>query len=62
MKAKGLSKRAMALANDDRIRPDRALIRRDLRAISGAKRELFCGNLYVNRKCTGAMVNGHPFG
>ena len=20
------------------------------------------GNLYLNRKCTGAMVGGHPFG
>ncbi len=21
-----------------------------------------CGNLYINRKCTGALVGGHPFG
>jgi len=27
-----------------------------------AKREFFVGNLYFNRKCTGAMVGGHPFG
>ena len=27
-----------------------------------AKREFFVGNLYVNRKCTGAMVGCHPFG
>jgi 1-pyrroline-5-carboxylate dehydrogenase len=27
-----------------------------------AKKELFIGNLYFNRKCTGAMVGGHPFG
>jgi len=27
-----------------------------------ARREFFCGNLYINRKCTGAMVGGHPFG
>ncbi len=27
-----------------------------------AKREFHCGNLYLNRKCTGAMVGGHPFG
>jgi len=27
-----------------------------------AKRELHCGNLYLNRKCTGALVGAHPFG
>ncbi|MFQ5808057.1 MAG: L-glutamate gamma-semialdehyde dehydrogenase [Armatimonadota bacterium] len=26
------------------------------------RRELHVGNLYFNRKCTGAMVGGHPFG
>lgn len=27
-----------------------------------AKKEFHCGNLYLNRKCTGAMVDVHPFG
>lgn len=27
-----------------------------------AKRELYIGNLYINRKCTGALVDVHPFG
>ncbi len=27
-----------------------------------AAREYFAGNLYLNRKCTGAMVGAHPFG
>ena len=27
-----------------------------------AKRKFFVGNLYINRKCTGAMVGAHPFG
>jgi 1-pyrroline-5-carboxylate dehydrogenase len=27
-----------------------------------ARREFFVGNLYLNRKCTGAMVGCHPFG
>ena len=27
-----------------------------------AKKELLIGNLYFNRKCTGALVGGHPFG
>ncbi len=30
--------------------------------ITKAKREYHCGNLYINRKCTGAMVDVHPFG
>ncbi|MCO4770309.1 MAG: L-glutamate gamma-semialdehyde dehydrogenase [Deltaproteobacteria bacterium] len=30
--------------------------------IERAKRELFCGNLYINRKCTGALVDVQPFG
>ncbi len=27
-----------------------------------ARRELMCGNLYLNRKSTGALVGTHPFG
>ena len=27
-----------------------------------ASHEYFVGNLYLNRKCTGAMVGAHPFG
>ncbi|HDZ12216.1 MAG TPA: aldehyde dehydrogenase family protein, partial [Bacteroidetes bacterium] len=27
-----------------------------------AKNEFHAGNLYINRKCTGALVGGHPFG
>ncbi len=30
--------------------------------IRQAKRQLFTGNLYINRKCTGALVGVHPFG
>jgi 1-pyrroline-5-carboxylate dehydrogenase len=30
--------------------------------IERAKKEFHCGNLYINRKCTGAMVDVHPFG
>jgi 1-pyrroline-5-carboxylate dehydrogenase len=30
--------------------------------IERAKREFHVGNLYINRKCTGAMVGAHPFG
>ena len=27
-----------------------------------ARREFHVGNLYMNRKCTGALVGAHPFG
>ncbi|HKV46277.1 MAG TPA: L-glutamate gamma-semialdehyde dehydrogenase [bacterium] len=30
--------------------------------LAKARRELMCGNLYLNRKSTGAMVGTHPFG
>jgi 1-pyrroline-5-carboxylate dehydrogenase len=30
--------------------------------IEYAKREFHVGNLYINRKCTGAIVGAHPFG
>lgn len=30
--------------------------------IERAKREFYVGNLYINRKCTGALVGAHPFG
>ncbi|MGC4052391.1 MAG: aldehyde dehydrogenase family protein [Paludibaculum sp.] len=30
--------------------------------IAKAKEQFFVGNLYINRKCTGAMVGAHPFG
>ncbi len=30
--------------------------------LAKARREFMCGNLYLNRKSTGAMVGAHPFG
>ena len=30
--------------------------------IERARRDFHVGNLYINRKCTGAMVGAHPFG
>ena len=30
--------------------------------LAKARRELMCGNLYLNRKSTGALVGTHPFG
>ena len=35
---------------------------RDRRHAQLARESFHVGNLYLNRKCTGAMVGGHPFG
>lgn len=34
----------------------------DAQRIAQAKQEFHVGNLYINRKCTGALVGIHPFG
>ncbi|HET9796239.1 MAG TPA: L-glutamate gamma-semialdehyde dehydrogenase [Thermoanaerobaculia bacterium] len=52
----------VALANDTEYGLTGALYSRDPARIARGKRDLFCGNLYVNRKCTGALVGAHPFG
>ena len=39
-----------------------ALYTADRERINLARREYHVGNLYFNRKCTGAMVGAHPFG
>lgn len=38
------------------------LITNDKEKLERGRNELHCGNLYLNRKCTGAMVDVHPFG
>ncbi len=39
-----------------------AVYTRDPAKIERARRDFHVGNLYINRKCTGAMVGAHPFG
>jgi 1-pyrroline-5-carboxylate dehydrogenase len=39
-----------------------ALYSEDRRKLDRARQEFHVGNLYFNRKCTGAMVGAHPFG
>ena len=34
----------------------------DKRKLQKAAETFHVGNLYLNRKCTGAWVGGHPFG
>ena len=53
---------AIALANGTEFGLTGSYFGLDRQRILRAKRELFCGNLYVNRKCTGALVGVHPFG
>ena len=53
---------AMALANDTEYGLTGALYSKNPEKIRRAKEEFFVGNLYINRKCTGAMVGAHPFG
>lgn len=53
---------ALELANDSEYGLTGAAYTRDAAKIERARREFFVGNLYINRKCTGAMVGAHPFG
>jgi 1-pyrroline-5-carboxylate dehydrogenase len=39
-----------------------AVLTRNRKRIEKAKAEFHAGNLYINRKCTGALVGVHPFG
>jgi len=53
---------ALAFANDSEYGLTGAVFTRDAAKIEKAKKKFFVGNLYINRKCTGAMVGAHPFG
>lgn len=53
---------ALRLANDSEYGLTGAVFTKSPEKIAKAKREFFVGNLYFNRKCTGAMVGAHPFG
>jgi 1-pyrroline-5-carboxylate dehydrogenase len=39
-----------------------SVLTRNRESLAKARREAHVGNLYLNRKCTGALVGGHPFG
>ncbi len=53
---------ALRIANDTQFGLTGALYSRDEAKIERARREFHVGNLYFNRKCTGALVGVHPFG
>ncbi len=53
---------AMELANATEYGLTGAVYTNNREKIKRASDEFFVGNLYINRKCTGAMVGAHPFG
>jgi 1-pyrroline-5-carboxylate dehydrogenase len=53
---------ALAIANNTEFGLTGSLYTSDEKKIARAREEFFVGNLYFNRKSTGAMVGVHPFG
>jgi 1-pyrroline-5-carboxylate dehydrogenase len=53
---------ALEIANDTEFGLTGAVYTKSREKIERAIREFHVGNLYVNRKCTGAIVGAHPFG
>ena len=53
---------ALELANDSEYGLTGAVFSRDPEHLRQAAGRFHVGNLYFNRKCTGAMVGAHPFG
>jgi 1-pyrroline-5-carboxylate dehydrogenase len=53
---------ALTVANGTEYGLTGAVYTKNPEKIERAKREFFVGNLYINRKCTGAIVGAHPFG
>ncbi|MBP1464107.1 L-glutamate gamma-semialdehyde dehydrogenase [Candidatus Chloroploca sp. M-50] len=53
---------AMEIANNTEYGLTGAIFSRDIARIERAYDEFHVGNLYINRKCTGALVGVQPFG
>src|SRR5580693_8109954 len=53
---------ALSMANDSEFGLTGAVYSQNAQKIARAEEEFHVGNLYMNRKCTGAMVGAHPFG
>jgi len=53
---------ALRIANDTEFGLTGSVYSQDDRKLERAAAEFFVGNLYLNRKCTGAFVGAHPFG
>jgi 1-pyrroline-5-carboxylate dehydrogenase len=61
IKARGFD-HALEIANDTEFGLTGAVYTGSRDKIDRAIRDFHVGNLYINRKCTGAMVGAHPFG
>jgi 1-pyrroline-5-carboxylate dehydrogenase len=53
---------ALQIANDSEFGLTGAVFTANEEKLRRAQDEFFVGNLYLNRKCTGALVGVHPFG
>ena len=53
---------ALIIANDTEYGLTGAIYSSSRKSLDRARDEFHVGNLYLNRKCTGAMVGAHPFG
>ena len=53
---------ALEIANDTEFGLTGSIYSSSREKLDRAVREFHVGNLYLNRKCTGAMVGAHPFG
>ena len=53
---------ALEMANDSQYGLTGAVYSNNRAHLEKAREHFFVGNLYFNRKCTGAMVGAHPFG
>jgi 1-pyrroline-5-carboxylate dehydrogenase len=53
---------ALAIANNTEFGLTGAVYSTSREKLERARDEFFTGNLYFNRKCTGAIVGAHPFG
>jgi 1-pyrroline-5-carboxylate dehydrogenase len=53
---------ALAIANNTEYGLTGAVYSNSPQHIEQAERDFHAGNLYINRKSTGAMVGAHPFG
>ena len=53
---------ALRIANDTEYGLTGAVYSRNSEKLERARVEFHVGNLYLNRKCTGALVDVHPFG
>jgi 1-pyrroline-5-carboxylate dehydrogenase len=61
IKARGFED-ALAIANNTEFGLTGAIYSSSREKLDRAKRDFHVGNLYLNRKCTGAIVGAHPFG